>query len=280
MAYPGEAGHRLMADIADVEQTLTTHVTSVIYPAGTTASSIIGSTVRIYRGWPLASNLNNDLAAGIINVTVVPDEAPGETTTRYLYRWCITSTTPGTSVSVVSNTIQIAGNPAIGDVVGALLNGSPYVYRIAAGDTTALVAANLGMLIGAEFSTTVQGSTIIVNQPATIVARVVSDGSGLREARRQQKNVRIIAWCPDPVSRDTLSAAIDQNIADISFLALPDTSQVRIIYFDTSVYDQSQNASLYRRDLVYTVEYPTIITQNLPSMLFGNAALNGASHYG
>ena len=42
-----------------------------------------------------------------------------------------------------------------------------------------------------------------------------------------------------------------------------------IIYHNTAGYDQSQNALLYRRDLIYTVEYPTVTTAQQPSMLFG-----------
>jgi hypothetical protein len=36
------------------------------------------------------------------------------------------------------------------------------------------------------------------------------------------------------------------------------------------VLDQSQDAALYRRDLVYAVEYATTIASVLPSMIFGD----------
>ena len=52
------------------------------------------------------------------------------------------------------------------------------------------------------------------------------------------------------------------------------SSQAHIAYKNTTVFDQSQNASLYRRDLIYTAEYPTILSVSAPAMLFGDLALN------
>jgi hypothetical protein len=37
---------------------------------------------------------------------------------------------------------------------------------------------------------------------------------------------------------------------------------------------------LYRRDLIYRVEYPTIVAAELPSMLFGGAGLNKNTRFG
>jgi hypothetical protein len=77
-----------------------------------------------------------------------------------------------------------------------------------------------------------------------------------------------------------VAAAIDQHLDQVPFLSLSDDTTARVVYKNTNNYDQSQNALLYRRDLIYLVEYPTITVTQQPSMLFGNAALNGASTYG
>jgi hypothetical protein len=66
----------------------------------------------------------------------------------------------------------------------------------------------------------------------------------------------------------------------IAFLLVSDGSKARIIYRNTESYDQAQNALLYRRDLVYIVEYATITTFMQPSMLFGASAINGDIIYG
>ncbi len=71
-----------------------------------------------------------------------------------------------------------------------------------------------------------------------------------------------------------------RRLIEMDFLLLPDATQARIIYHNTAGYDQSQNALLYRRDLIYTVEYPTVTTAQQPSMLFGASDLNSNITYG
>jgi hypothetical protein len=98
-----------------------------------------------------------------------------------------------------------------------------------------------------------------------------------QEVRRQEQGFRITCWCPSPATRDSAAAAIDQALSGLRFLALADGISGRVTYTSTAVFDQSQNARLYRRDLNYSVEYPTIISSTLPAMLFGNVVLNTAS---
>jgi hypothetical protein len=77
-----------------------------------------------------------------------------------------------------------------------------------------------------------------------------------------------------------VASAIDSAFDQLSFLMLSDSSNARIIYRNTASYDQAQNALLYRRDLVYTVEYPTTSVVQQPSMLFGASDLNSNITYG
>jgi hypothetical protein len=44
------------------------------------------------------------------------------------------------------------------------------------------------------------------------------------------------------------------------------------------VFDEAQTAQLYRRDLIYTAEYPTIARETLPAMLFGDLVLNASAY--
>jgi hypothetical protein len=92
--------------------------------------------------------------------------------------------------------------------------------------------------------------------------------------------VRVACWCPTPQIRDAAASTIDAAIDSISFLALPDGTSARVIYRNTSSFDQAQNALLYRRDLVYMIEYPTVTTLAQSSMLFGASDLNGNISYG
>jgi hypothetical protein len=280
MALDCEVGDNLMADISDVEQALVTLLTNLLYPNGSTQSSIIGVTCRVYRGWPNSAALAADLSAGIVNVTIASDNHSGKTTTRYLPEWYYNSVSTSLSAEATDQTIFIGGTAAVGDVVGAMIDGLVFVYRVNAGDTPNLVAANLCTLIQTNLIATVHGHDINVPGATSIVARVVCDHSAYFEGRRQEKDVRVICWCPAPTIRDSLTSVIDHFVAQSTFLPLSDNTSARIVYHNTTTSDQSQNALLYRRDLIYAIEYATMISFNLPSMLFGAAAINGQVTFG
>jgi hypothetical protein len=269
-----------MADISDVEQAMTNAAISILYPAGSSQSSIIGTLCRVYRGWPNPATLNTDLADGTVNVTIITDNDSGRITTRYLPEWHGTTTLPGVAASASTPWITISGYPAVGDMVGALIDGIPYAYRIESGDTPALVASNLNHLIQVDRPSTVQGTVIDVPGSHNITVRVVCDNDAFFESRRQEKDLRVICWCPNPTIRDAVAAAIDTSFDQVAFLSLVDHTNARVSYRNTSSYDQSQNALLYRRDLVYTVEYPTIKIIRKPSMLFGSSDINNNIIYG
>src|SRR4051812_38084075 len=124
-----------MADISDVEQAVAEAVTAILYPAGSSQSSIIGALCRVYRGWPNSATLNTDLNTGAVNVTIVADNDSGRTTTRFLPKWTTAPAQPGTVVSAENRALTIAGNPTTGDVIGAIIDGVPFAYRVKVGDS-------------------------------------------------------------------------------------------------------------------------------------------------
>ncbi len=268
-----------MADISDVESALTGVVTSILYPNGSTEASIVGPLCRIYRGWPAPTTLNADLTAGVTNITVNSDNDPGRTTTRYLPQWQIGTATPGTTAAVSGQTITISGTPAAGDVVGAIVDGVPYAYRVLAGDSPGLIAANLAQAIKTKRMANYQGFAVTIPGARAVTVQVVCDTAAQVESRRQEKDIRIACWCATPSMRDIVGAAIDSELSGMAFLPLADGTQARLTYRNTQSYDQSQNALLYRRDLVYTAEYATIETDMLPSMLFGVSNIGDNTTY-
>jgi hypothetical protein len=269
-----------MADISDVEQALAASITNLLYPLGPTQASILGVTCRIYRGWPNSATLNSDLNAGIVNVTIAADNQSGKTTTRYLREWRYISVPPSLTADATGQTISVGGVALVGNVIGALVDGKAYAYRVCSDDTPDLVAANLCTAMQTDRIATAHGPQIDLPGAAAIMVRVVCDNSASYEGRRQEKDFRAICWCPTPMIRDSLSATIDLCVDQSPFLPLLDNTFARVSYRNTTTSDQSQNALLYRRDLVYCVEYPTVISVSLPSMLFGAAAINGQITFG
>lgn len=269
-----------MADISDVEQVFVDKIASALYPGGASQASLFGALCRIYRGWPNAAALNSDLASGVVNITVLADNEPGRNTTRHLPEWRVTSTSPGTTIRAIDGGIVVGGTPAVGDVVGALVDHVAYTYRIRAGDKAPQVAAGLSKAIQADRLVSLNYTTIIIYDAPVIVTRVASDAVAAWESRRQEKDVRVTCWCPSPTMRDLVATASDQCLAETPFMVLPDETKVRVLYKNTSSHDQAQNALLYRRDLIYTAEYSTVSVALQPSMLFGDAVVNSSFNYG
>lgn len=266
-----------MADQSDVENALVALAANAIYPTGSGSPSIPGPDCRIYRGWPNSAALDTDLAAGNINITVFPRGEPGHNTTRYSACWLGSLTSPTLTTSVFGVSVTIAGTAAPGQLAGLLIDNVSYVYATQTGDTPETVAANLAAAVRNDWIVNLSGATLVIPGAGSILTRTVADASVMKEVRRQEQGFRITCWCPTPATRDAVASAIDLLLAGFQFITLADGSQGRLQYRGTLVFDQSQDALLYRRDLLYDVEYPTTITELQPAMLFGDLVLNAGT---
>lgn len=263
-----------MADQSDVENALVGLIAAALYPDGTSSASAVGLDCRIYRGWPQSAALDTDLSAGRINVSVFPQGESGKNTTRYAPQWQGSLTTPALTASVSGNMVSFGGTAAIGQVAGVLADGRAYAYRIQRGDTPTTVAANIAVLARSDWIVLQSGTALSLVGAAHVVCRVMADAPAIQETRRQEQGFRITCWCPTPDARDRTAITIDQAFAAFRFIDLPDGTQGRLGYHGTAEFDQSQDALLYRRDLLYTVEYPTTVTELQTRMLFGDLVLN------
>jgi hypothetical protein len=268
-----------MADQSDVEQALVARIVTALYPAGADAGSVVGATCRVYRGWPNAAALDADLGANRVNVTVFPDGAGGRNTTRWPDQFTdAPSVAAALSVLVAGSTATIFGSAAAGQVVGLMVDTQTVAHRTTDGDTPELVAAILAAMIGNPADgrgrpVQVAGASLTIPGAGLLLGRVVADQSVLSETRRQCQPFRISAWCSNASSRDSVCAAVDGALAGLAFIDLPDGTAGNLRYLSTTDFDQSLNARLYRRDLLYSVDYATTQTQTLPSMLFGTVTI-------
>lgn len=263
-----------MADQSDVEATLANLVTSILYPQGTNVASVLGSVCRIFRGWPNPAALDADLAASRITVTISPDPGKFRPTTRYIDPpQALASVSPTLTMTVSGQSVTLSGSPDPGQLAGVLIDNVAYVHRTVKGDTIALVTAILGSYVNRRRIALVSGNTLMVPGAGSLIARVTADQSVLNETRRQAQGMRIACWCPNPASRDTVAGLLDAALSQMNFIVLPDTSSARLQFSGTTTFDQSQNANLFRRDLLFIVEYATTITQTLPSLFAGDARI-------
>lgn len=266
-----------MPDRSDVEQVLAALVASTLYPGGAEGPSAIGVACRVYRGWPVPTALDADLARGIVHVTVQPVSGTVRDRTRFSQEWQGSTPAPSISGSIDGDTVAFDGQGGAGQVAGILVDGRPYAYRIRNGDTPSLVAAALAAQISADRPAVALGATVSLPGGEGLLARVVTDGQGGSELRRQEARFRVTLWCPDPAMRDRVGSVVDPGLAAVTFMDVGGWA-CRVRYSGDSSTDEGSGSGLWRRDLLYSVEYPTVLQQSPPSMLFGFADVNGVSN--
>jgi len=265
-----------MADQSDVEAALVSLVAAAIYPEGTAAPSAVvgpgGAVVcRVYRGMPNGPTLEADLAQGAMHATVFPADTVVKNTTRFPRVWQEVAPVPATlAVSVDDLSATFSGVCAVGQLAGVAVDGALFPYAVQARDTQATVASNLAaMMRAAGWLVDYAGTTLTVPAARLFTARVVAGGMSLLEVKRQVQAFRISLWCGDPLTRDAAAAVIELALASPNFIGLADASSGHIVYAGGTTNDASADAALYRRDIIYTVEYPTTLAAMTPAMLFG-----------
>jgi hypothetical protein len=263
-----------MADLSDVEAKLAALVTTIVYPQGTDAPALTGGLIRIYRGWPNQSALNADLAAGTVTITIFADPAQARITTRYLDPpEAGLLVNPSLTATTCTNAATFSGLATPGQIAGILVDNSAFVHRTVTGDTPELVASILASYVRSRRPAQIQGATITIPGAGSLIARVVADQTTQTETRRQVQGFRLSFWCPDPTTRDQVAALVDQSLSAQASIDLPDATTARLRQSGTTVFDQSQNAGLYRRDLLLSVEYATTIATTQPALIFCDARL-------
>jgi hypothetical protein len=260
-----------MADQADVETALAAVIANALYPAGTAGPSAVGLTCRVYRGMPTAPALDADLAQGVVHVSVLGDVAGVRNVTRYPRCWVsVAPVTAVLTVAVEGVAATFAGQCAAGQLAGVIVDQATFAYAVQGNDSAATVASNMAALLrAAELIVDYAGTTITVPVARRFVARVVSGAGALQEIKRQAQKFRISLWCPSPVSRDAVAPVIDQALAAMVFLPLADGANGRVLFEEMVAIDAAADAGVYRRDFVYSVEYPTTLSMMTPAMLFG-----------
>ena len=223
------------------------------------------------RGWPNAAALDADLTAGRVNITVFPDAARQRNSTRWPDEWTMAAAvTPTLGILVAGTTASVFGTGGAGMLAGLQVDTLSVVYRTAKGDTPELVAAALAEKLRALGRIALaNGADVRVPGAGFLLGRVVADQGAMRESKRQSQGFRISLWCPDPASRDAAGGVVDRALSAIGFLPLPEGTGGNLRFLSSVLYDQSLNARLYRRDLIYSVDYATTIVEALPSMIFG-----------
>lgn len=280
-----------MADISDVFRALSSIIATVVYPNGPTnpSSIIVGGVhidVKIFAGWPLPQNLDNDVAAGIADISIYAPRAHWKNTTRYP-RNEMQLTAPVKTITATVNAAQtqvtIGGTLSLPQNVAIVVNGTGVSYGCQSGDTPSLIAAGIvALLIAAGVGAANIGPAITITNPTNLSARVGGAGTTIREVMRQEQMFQISFWCPSAAAgqvpdaiRSALAAPVKVALSVLSFLTLADGSAARIITAGDYLSDDVSKPNVYRRDIMYQIEYPTTQTQIETEIVLAKIDLSG-----
>lgn len=269
-----------MADISDIEAALVTLIATAIFPSitylpGDVQASATGTPIRLYRGWPESAMLNADVLQSRAHVSVFSE--PGMT--RNVSRWFpdpeqVATVTPTITATVSGVTVTLAGTITAGNVVGVRF-GSPvaaYAYIVQAGDTLTAVAAALATKAGGSSV----GAVLTLPSPINAASATMTPQPVATVTRQQEQGIRVSIWAPTPQARDGISSAIDSAISGLRnangfftrFFSVGTYEAARIVARTTYTNDMPARDRIWRRDLCYTVEYPTTLLEQNPQALF------------
>lgn len=253
-----------MADLSDVEAALAGIVNAAAYPNGANNSSVTGDKIAVERGWPKSPQIEKDLKAGVVTVSVYSQPGVERNTTRYFKDWQtlpIQPSAPLLTLAVSGRSVTVGGTIQAGDVA-AVKVGTTKAYAVASSGSLSSVATALAALAAVDFAgTAAVGPVITFPAGPPLYTAVGGNGAAsIMELRQQLRGWQITVWAPTPGQRDAVGKAIDTAFAGIERVLLPDQTNAHLIYESSRVSDANQLQQEYRRDLFYSVEYSTTIT--------------------
>ena len=252
-----------MADITDVSSVLMTTIAGIVYPNGTSQPSITGAAVAVLIGWPDAVQLRADLAANKVNVSIFPQPNMLRIVDSAMSDWSAPTAPVNTiTLTLSGQTVTVGGTVSTPQNAALVVDNKAYVYAVQAGDTLAGIATALAALVNVDQTATAAGTVVTIPGAKYISPRVGGQGVAVRETRRQEQGYQITVWANCFDQRDPIAAAIDSALSGIPHLTLADQSAA--LRFKSSRQDDSQQKEgIYRRDLMYAVEFSTFASQTL-----------------
>lgn len=249
-----------MADIDDVTSQFAAMASSACFPNGENAASVTGgkSDIFVAQGWPKQAELPRQIAAGVTNISVI-SIAGGKSDCfqtldkAYVIRPAVHGMSASTVLSGLTAIVTIAGAPGQGEFLTIVAAGEAYSRG---GATVAEILAALNADIAGS---SISGSSITVPTNRVTVHVGASATMGI-VTHRQRAMINITVWAPSPQARSNISAAIDVALKASNRIVMPDTTQATYSFSHLHQTDVDETKSIYRRDLVFAVEYATLET--------------------
>lgn len=247
-----------MAGLAEVSDALVARIAQIVYPNGTGQPSITGQPVKVYGGWPSPEALAKDLKAGKVHISVFPPNGLEKVLDTAVSDWrTLVEPVITLSLTLTDQTITVGGTASQPQNAALVVDGRGYVHGVQDGDTLTSIATALAALVSADQPATSSGPVVTIPGAKVISPRVGGAGTSIRELRRQERAFRITVWANCFDSRDPIADLLDAELSGTFHLTLPDGMLATLRYKSSSQVDSGQKESIYRRDLVYAVEFST-----------------------
>ena len=268
-----------MADISDVINTLGSLAGAAMYPNGTTQPSVVNTPAVVRSGWPVAQQLKALMAAGNVMVTIYGMPGMGKNTTRFLGDDDAQSTipAPNLAITISGNQVTIGGAIKAGEAATVKVNYQPYSYAIQATDTVDTIAAALAALIP---HATVSGAVITISSVFDIEAAISVPVAVQQEIGRQAQVFMLVIWAPTEALRDAAGRALELAFKQQPRIVMPDNTWARLLMRGVTQSDGSEKQQIYRRNLLYEVEYAltaTVIENTVTNLGVNVTPANGPS---
>ncbi|WGS53577.1 hypothetical protein LFL96_21200 [Paraburkholderia sp. D15] len=243
-----------MADLSDVQNTLGALAGAALYPSGPSSPSAVNIGVVIRSGWPVPEQLKAILADGNAMISVYQMSGMGQNTTRFLGDDDAQTAVPvaDLTLGIYGYRVTVGGRINPGEAATLTVNYQPYSYQVAENDTVNTIAAALAALIpGASAS----GYVITINGAFDIKCAVSVPVVTQQEIGRQTQVFMLVIWAPSPAARDAICKTLELAFKLQPRIPMPDNTWARLIYRGTIEQDGNEKQGIYRRNLLYEVEY-------------------------
>ena len=172
--------------------------------------------------------------------------------------------------------VTVGGTVNGGEAATLKVNYLPYSYSVQASDTLATIAAALAALIPGA---TASGDVITLGDVFDIRAAVSVQVPMQAEIGRQCQVFMLTTWAPTPEARNLINQTMEVWFKEQPRILMPDNTWARLLYRGTIIQDTLQKQRIYRRNLLYEVEYALMSAQTGQTVTdFGvSTSANGAS---
>ena len=263
-----------MADLGDITAALLGIASTAVYPSGNAGPSVTGTPVRLFEGWPLADQLDLDMAGNmkvagggvtpngvgpIASVSVFPMQGAGAQVFQVLNEpYTIVPAVYGLVPTVSNKTITVTGTPGTGEFM-TIIADHRHVYSRGGSTVSAIISAIAADAL-ADYPSLTYNASSITFTTNDLQVRLGAPGTVGQVTHRQKHCIIVSVWAPTPAIRNQLAAAVDVVMKQNLRITLPDTSTAVVRYDRAIQSDNFETTTVYRRDLYYDVEYATLET--------------------